>query len=136
MVNKTRIRDALAKLESQLKSLREKQTVSLEEYKRNRDLQAIVERRLYIAIQVSIDIAMHIVSENGPRKPESYSDVFVVLSEMGVIDSAISKRMEEEAGFRNVLAHEYADIIDREVYRHLQQLDIFEAFAQQINECY
>lgn len=106
-VDKTRIRDGLAKLESQLKSLREKQSASFDEYKTNRDLQAIVERRLYVAIQVSIDIAMHIISENGIRKPESYSDAFVVLSEMDVVDTATSKQMEEEAGFRNVLTHEY-----------------------------
>ncbi len=131
-IKKDKIREKLATLEKQLKTLREKNKIELENYKRDMDLQAIVERRLYNSIQTTIDLAMHIVSEKGERKPESYSDVFIVLSEMNVIDTDLSKRMAEEAGFRNVLAHEYAEIQNEEVYKHLQNLDIFEEFAETI----
>lgn len=132
-VKRETLREGLAKLESQLKSLREKQDIGLESYKRDGDLQAIVERRLQNAIQACIDLGMHIVAEEGPRKPETYGDVFVILSEMGVIGEGLSKKMVEKAGFRNVLAHEYAEIINEEVYAHLQNLKAFEEFAKALN---
>jgi len=131
-IDKDKIREKLANLEKQVKILREKSNTELEEYKRDLDLQSIVERRLYKAIQISIDLAMHIASQEGERKPESYADVFIVLSEIGILDTQLSKEMSEEAGFRNVLAHEYAEIQNEEVYNHLQDLEIYEKFVKSI----
>lgn len=132
-IDKEVIKEGLANLESQIKSLREKREFSLEEYKRNEDLQAIVERRLQNAIQACIDLGMHIASEKGSRKPEDYGDIFVILGEMNIINTKLSKEMVEKAGFRNVLAHDYSKIIDKEVYRHLQNLEVFEKFAKEVN---
>lgn len=42
--------------------------------------------------------------------------------------------MVEMAGFRNVLAHEYASIDDERVYAHLQDLDRFRTYAREIDE--
>ena len=42
--------------------------------------------------------------------------------------------MVEMAGFRNVLAHEYASIDDERVYAHLQDLERFRVYAQEIDE--
>jgi len=134
LVDRDRIQDKLASLENQLRSLREKQSIPLEKYRKDGDLQAVVERRLQNSIQVCIDIGMHIVTEEGPRKPESYADIFTVLEEMGTLDSELGGKMREKAGFRNVLAHEYAEIIDEKVYNHLQDLDAFERFAESISD--
>ena len=40
--------------------------------------------------------------------------------------------MVEFAGFRNVLAHEYANIIDEHVHEHLQDLEPFREYAAAI----
>ncbi len=134
MVNEDRIEEKLAGLEKQLKSLREKQSIPLEEYERDGDLQAIVERRLQNSIQICIDVGMHIVTEEGPRKAETYGDVFKILEGMKVLDSDLSDSLKEKAGFRNVLTHDYADIINERVYNHLQDLETFEKFAEQISD--
>lgn len=134
LVEESRIKEKLASLEEQLKSLREKQSIPLEKYRRDGDLQAVVERRLQNSIQACIDIGMHIVTEEGPRKPESYSDIFIVLEEMDVLGTELSRELQEKAGFRNVLAHEYAKIINKKVYRQLQDLGVFEEFARKIND--
>jgi uncharacterized protein YutE (UPF0331/DUF86 family) len=42
--------------------------------------------------------------------------------------------MVEMAGFRNVLAHEYARIIDERVYEHLQDLERLRRFATEIGQ--
>ena len=36
------------------------------------------------------------------------------------------------AGFRNVLAYEYADIVDERVYDHLQDIERFERYGSAI----
>ncbi len=136
MVNKDRIKEKLSSLESQLKSLREKQKISLREYQNDGDLQALVERRLQNAIQACIDIGMHVVSEEGPRKPETYADIFTVLEEMDILHGELASKLREKAGFRNVLAHEYAGIINEKVYDQLHALETFEEFAEIVTEKY
>lgn len=134
LVNEDRIKDKLARLEKQLKSLRDKQSIPIKEYEKDGDLQAIVERRLQNSIQVCIDIGMHIVTEEGPRKPETYGDIFIILEEMEILDTELGDSLKEKAGFRNVLAHDYADIINERVYDHLQDLEAFERFAKIISD--
>ncbi|KXA92273.1 hypothetical protein AKJ64_03575 [candidate division MSBL1 archaeon SCGC-AAA259E17] len=133
LVDKSRIEDKLANLENQLKSLQEKQSIPMGEYQKEGDLQAVVERRLQNSIQACIDIGMHIITEEGSRKPESYADIFTILEEMEVLDTELSNKLKEKAGFRNVLAHEYAQIMNDKVYKHLQDLETFKKFAESIS---
>ena len=134
LADEDKIKDKLAGLEKQLKSLREKQSIPMREYEKDGDLQAIVERRLQNSIQACIDIGMHIVSEEGSRKPETYGDIFTILEEMDVLGSELGDELREKAGFRNVLAHDYAEIINERVYEHLQDLETFERFAKRISD--
>ncbi len=134
LADEDKIKDKLAGLEKQLKSLREKQSIPMREYEKDGDLQAIVERRLQNSIQACIDIGMHIVSEEGPRKPETYGDIFTILEEMEVLGNELGDELREKAGFRNVLAHDYAEIINERVYEHLQNLETFESFAKRISD--
>lgn len=132
MVDPDRVRTKLGKLEGYLRGLQEKQDASRDAYRRDRDLQDIVERRFEKAIQASLDIAAHVVAAEGFREPENYGDLFDILGEEDVLSPSLSNEMVEMAGFRNVLVHEYADIQDDRVYDHLQNLDRFRKFAEAI----
>ncbi|KXB04725.1 hypothetical protein AKJ50_02085 [candidate division MSBL1 archaeon SCGC-AAA382A13] len=59
---------------------------------------------------------------------------FNVLEENKTINTSLCNELKEKAGFRNVLAHEYANIINEKVYKHLQELEVFEKFAKTISE--
>lgn len=132
MADADRVLTKLGKLEEYLRGLEAKQDCTLEEYRRDRDRRDIVERRFEKAVQASIDVASHVVAEEGYREPQNYGDLFEILAEEGVLTSSTADLMVEMAGFRNVLAHEYADIDDERVYRHLQDLDRFRAFASEL----
>lgn len=123
----------LGKLETYIEGLEEKQGVALDEYRGDRDLQDIVERRFEKAIQASLDIASHIVASRATREPSSYRDVFQVLAEEGVLDPELTGTMGELAGFRNVLAHDYAEIDHDRVHDHLGDLEPFRLFAQAVH---
>lgn len=129
MVDADTVLTRLGRLEEYLRGLEAKQDCTLDEYRRDRDRRDIVERRFEKAVQASIDVASHVVAEEGFREPQNYGDLFEILAEEGILTSSTADQMVEMAGFRNVLAHEYANIDDDRVYEHLQDLDHFRTFA-------
>lgn len=132
MVDPDRVRTKLGHLEGYLRGLREKQDCTLGEYRRDEDRRDIVERRFEKSIQASLDVASHIIAAEGFREPHDYGDLFRVLEEESVLPSSTADAMVEMAGFRNVLAHEYATIEDERVYHHLQDVGRFESYAVEI----
>lgn len=134
MVDPDRVRTKLGNLEECLRGLSEQQDVSREEYLRDRDLRYIVERRFEKAIQACIDVAAHVVATEGYREPTDYGDFFRVLEENGVISSDLGDRMVEMAGFRNVLAQEYARIDDERIFEQLHDIEHFREFAGEVAE--
>jgi uncharacterized protein YutE (UPF0331/DUF86 family) len=69
-----------------------------------------VERTLQILIEMCIDIANHIISDQGMRVPVEYADTFQVLMENKVISRKLFNTMEKMAKFRNVVVHQYEHI--------------------------
>lgn len=109
------------------------QDVSLDEYLDDGNIQAIVERRLQLAIQVCMDIANYLIGQLGLSAPDEQENVFLVLGREGVISSDLAKRMVGMVRFRNILVHDYLEIDSNIVYRNLAEgLDDFDEFAQQI----
>lgn len=133
MVESDRVRSRLGSLEVYLRGLEEKKDCTRAEYLSDRDLQDIVERRFEKAIQAAIDIASHIIAAEGYGEPDNYGHLFRILEQEDVLTNETVERMVEMAGFRNVLAHEYADIVDEQVYEQLQDIDHFRAFATEID---
>jgi len=80
-----------------------------------------VERTLQIAIQAALDAASHVVSDAALGEPSSNRDLFAILARHGRLDAALARRLEDMAGFRNVLVHGYQDVnldIVEDVLRH------------------
>lgn len=127
------MKSKLGKLETYVEGLEEKQGVALDGYRSDRDLQDIVERRFEKAIQACLDVASHIVASRATREPSSYRDLFQVLAEEDVLDPDLADTMGELAGFRNVLAHDYAEIDHDRVHDHLGDLEPFRRFAQAVH---
>jgi uncharacterized protein YutE (UPF0331/DUF86 family) len=123
----------LGKLETYIQGLEDKRGASLETFRLDRDLQDIVERRFVKAIQASIDVASHFVASIPSREPGTYRDLFTVFAEEEILDADLAERMGEMAGFRSVLAHDYADIDHDRVHEHLEHLDRFREFAAAIH---
>ena len=121
-----------AKLERILRKLRDVAAATWEEYSNDEGLQDRAERNLQIAAQICIDIGNHLIAINGFRPPESYSDIFVVLREEGIISEDLAVTFRKIAAFRNVLVHDYIEIDQKLVFDCLQHLDAFRAFVQKV----
>ena len=74
-------------------------------------------------IEACTDIATHIISVKGFRRPVDYKDVFVVLEENNIIKKSLSKRLQEMAKFRNVLVHRYP-FVDRKKLISIAKKDV------------
>jgi uncharacterized protein YutE (UPF0331/DUF86 family) len=85
---------------------------------------------LQVSIECCLDIAHHIVADEGYRTPADYYDTFVVLHENGVLPEALMPTLRQMVGFRNRVVHLYWDVDDATVYRILQEnLGDFETYV-------
>ncbi len=111
------------------------QSLTFEEYLQNEDRQATIERYLEIIIQAAIDINKTLIKSVGDIELEKLTnaETFILASELGFISSELAIQLVPSAGFRNVLAHVYDDIVPDMAYRALQLAVIqYPQYIQQI----
>jgi uncharacterized protein YutE (UPF0331/DUF86 family) len=75
---------------------------------------------LIVAIEGAVDLCNHVISKNGFRTPEDYTDTFMVMKEKGAFDERFTSSLIQMVRFRNRLVHIYWDIDDAELYRVIQ----------------
>ena len=69
-----------------------------------------VEHTLQLAIQAALDVGSHIVSDERLGEPETSRDVFRLLGRAGLVPADLAGRLEQMAGFRNVVVHLYHEV--------------------------
>lgn len=129
MVDKTLVLRKLADLESYQEQIKEYENITVAQYKNDWKTQRIVERTLQIMIETCADIATHIISDQKFRVPDTYADIFRVLSEAGVLKEELVERLIGMVRFRNIVVHDY-EKIDPEIVvgilqRHLSDFSHF-----------
>ncbi|MCL5611721.1 MAG: DUF86 domain-containing protein, partial [Chloroflexi bacterium] len=78
------------------------------------------ERFLQLAIEATIDIGSHIVSDLGLGQVNWYSDIAAILAEKNYISIDLREKWVRMIGFRNILVHDYLQVDLRIVYDVLQ----------------
>ncbi|MEG5043412.1 type VII toxin-antitoxin system HepT family RNase toxin [Microcoleus sp. B4-C1] len=104
----------LAKLDfmtDYLESLSSFESISLEEYLTNRGNQLIVERLLQLIIQVALDVNRYLLKRLEVQQPNSNFDVFIEVSNCGIITTELAKILSQSGVLRNRLVH-LSDEID------------------------
>ncbi|OGW84325.1 MAG: hypothetical protein A2987_05520 [Omnitrophica bacterium RIFCSPLOWO2_01_FULL_45_10] len=133
MVNQALLRTKTAHIKKSMDRLLGKAGVPRKEFRANADIQDIVTHNLQLAIQGAIDIASHIISDEGWGVPNTLVGLFEILREHKVIDEKMSGLMKKMVGFRNIIVHEYDDIDLNKVHQILtERLGDFDDFLKQI----
>jgi uncharacterized protein YutE (UPF0331/DUF86 family) len=110
-----------------------KKPLTLEKLESDADLQDIIAMNLTQAVQASVDIGMHIVSDTATTLPETMAEVFDRLAAAQVIPIPLAQKMKSAVGFRNVAVHAYGDLDWHMVLAICDQhLEDFREFAQQM----
>ena len=88
---------------------------------------------LQVSIECCLDIAHHIVADEGYRTPTDYYDTFMVLHENGILPEAFMPTLRKMVSFRNRVVHLYWEVDDVAVHRILQEnLGDFETYIRHI----
>lgn len=116
MVDKDLILAKAGSIKRRLKRVEEKSNIELQVFLNDIDLQESILFNLQISIQNCIDIAAHIISDEGLGVPGSASEMFYLLEENGYLDNTITEKMIRAVGFRNLIVHEYEKIALDQVF--------------------
>jgi len=119
MVNQNIIKAKINHIERSLQRLQGKKQITLAQLKNNADLQDIILHNLQLAIHGCIDIASHIISDQGWTVPDTLAGLFDILGVHKVISRDLEARLKKMVGFRNIIIHEYGTIDMNKVYQIL-----------------
>jgi uncharacterized protein YutE (UPF0331/DUF86 family) len=99
----------LTSLTEHLGRARRRRSGTLDALRADIDLQDALALSLLVAIQDAVDVAFHIVADEGWGVPASYAESFEMLARHRVIDVTLASEMAA-AGLRNRIAHGYASL--------------------------
>ena len=93
------------------------------------DLQDIVSLNLSRAVQISVDIGAHLIAGMDVPPPGTMGQVFDLLAQADVLNSALANRLKKAVGYRNIAVHSYESInwtiVHRMVTDHLVDFSDF-----------
>lgn len=110
MVDQHVLSSRLSALEGYLAELRSFVPLGRNRYVAEPALHHLAERMLHLACECVLDIAQHVIADQGFRQPATYKDAMEILSQEGLLAAALSARLQRWMGLRNVLVHFYIDI--------------------------
>jgi len=99
-----------------LNRIKDKRDTDLKTFFADIDRQESVLFNLQMAIQNCIDIAAHIISDEGLGVPGSTNEMFYLLEEHGMLESQLVEKMVKAVGFRNLVVHEYGKVDLEQVF--------------------
>jgi len=109
-MDKQLISEKLESLRRCVLRLEEKCPESFEQLKSDIDAQDIVTLNLTRAVQLSVDIAAHLISDQSVAPPNTMAKSFDEMVKLGFLDDALATSLKKSVGFRNIAIHEYEEI--------------------------
>jgi len=87
-----------------------------------------VAHTLQLAIQAALDSASHLISDERLGEPESNRELFALLAAHLHLPPELTEKLQNMAGFRNILVHGY-QTVDRRIMRHVVENDLDDLLA-------
>jgi uncharacterized protein YutE (UPF0331/DUF86 family) len=133
MVDANVIVAKLAELADRVSRVRSRAKATPAELAADRDALDIVSFNLMLAVQACLDVASHVISDEGWPPATTLAESFKRLAEHGATSAATAASMGDAAGLRNVVAHGYAGVDPAKVHAAATRgIAEFEAFAREI----
>jgi uncharacterized protein YutE (UPF0331/DUF86 family) len=95
-----------------------------------------VKYRFVTAIEAVIDAAHHVAATEGFQTPATNAEAVLELARHQVLPEELAEQVARAVGFRNLLLHRYADVVDAKVVEQLEHLDTLEGFVQALTDRY
>jgi uncharacterized protein YutE (UPF0331/DUF86 family) len=122
----------LTSLQRCIQRIQDKVPASPKELSADCDLQDIVVLNIQRAIQISVDIATHLLA-NTTSTPGTMAEAFLLLHREGILTESTAQKMARSVGLRNIAVHEYTDL-DWDIVHSVavQHMDDFRDFGDEI----
>jgi uncharacterized protein YutE (UPF0331/DUF86 family) len=118
--NSDKVRKITSEMLTALERLEDLRKLSQSEFTADPHKIGSAKYSLIVAIEGAVDLCNHVISKNGFRTPEDYTDTFMVMKERGAFDEEFTRSLIQMVRFRNRLVHIYWDVDDAELYRIIQ----------------
>ncbi len=112
--------------------IRSKRGFTHEELLRDFDLQDILSVNLQRAVQLSVDIALQLLSDLSGKPPDTMGQAFIALREHGVISEGTANALRSSVGLRNVAVHDYV-AVNWQIVQDVAEQHV-EVFAEYMRE--
>ena len=99
-----------SRIQGRLERIRLGLAIGAEQFPCRVDLVEQVAFNLLLAVQESVDLGSHIVTDEGWGVPASLGDTFTFLHQHGVITAETAAAMQRGTKLRNLIAHAYGDV--------------------------
>lgn len=133
-INKALVKNLMDNLKANIAAI-ENKDASLEQILEDKDIQAILDRKMQLSVEACIDISAHLAAGLDLPREERAGDLFLILGEKGIISKKLSQKMAQAVGFRNILVHEYTKIDYQLAYSNLdEKLKDLKTFAKEVLE--
>ena len=99
--------EALARCGARIKS---RTPPTADDLKGDYDSQDIISVNLERAVQICVDIAIHIASDFPKESPKTMADAFLILARKNIIAQNLAERMLKAIAFRNISVHQYQSV--------------------------
>ena len=115
--------------------IREKTPETAVQLESDLDLQDIVTLNLERAVQMSVDIASHIIADLESPAPETMAEAFAILGKNSFITADVSEKMQKAVAFRNIAVHAYQKMNWNIVHKIAKDgIKDFVEFSRQVTE--
>lgn len=118
---KNRFLERFQFLDLEMKELDKFKKLSFQEYRDDKDKRRIVERWTENIINATIDIAKIILASEKQRMPKDYEGVLYHFGALVGMSEREAERFSKLANLRNILAHEYLDILYKKIQNFIRE---------------
>lgn len=114
-----------------IERIESRRTETAEALRKDVDRQDILSLNLTRAVQLCVDMAVHVLSDTGQPAPQTMGEAFDLLAEEGVVPPSLAARMRGAVGFRNIAVHNY-QAVDWDIVHTIthEGLEDFRHFAR------
>jgi uncharacterized protein YutE (UPF0331/DUF86 family) len=123
----------LAELSLRLARIRAQSPEDSASFESNQDAFELASFNLLLAVQSCLDIASHLIADEGWEPPATLGEAFLRLQDHGVLTPETARAMKQAAGMRNLLAHGY-ETVDPEQLQEaaVQGVADLESFSREV----
>lgn len=89
---------------------------------------------LFGILNRTLDLGSELISAEHLGAPASYRDIMLLLAKAGVMNIAEAERLNELIAKRNVLAHFYEDMAEKDVLALVKKIELITSFVTHVKK--